>query len=208
MTAAIEQGTANFKRFARTIGVAPSYVAQLKDEGRLVLTDDGKRVRVAESIARIKASADPAKAPVAARHAANREARAGVAAVAAPIAPPAPAQPQDATTIEATAGDLDRESSGFSYWRSRNEKAKALASERENAVADGKLLDAGEVTAAVAAAITTLRTRFESLPDVLGPQLAGVNDEAQARALLAEAIEHALDEAARQFSNLAKQVTA
>lgn len=139
---------------------------------------------------------------VSARHAADRKAKAGEGTAPAPAAPPAPTQRGGDDEPEAT-----EPHDGFQYWRKRNERAKALASERENAVADGKLLDAGEVTAAVAAAAITLRTRFEGLPDVLGPQLAGVNDEAQARALLAEAIEHALEEASRQFSVLGKVST-
>lgn len=194
MKAKPEHGTTSFARFAGIFGCAPSYVTQLKAEGRLVLTDNGKRIHTRESLARIAATADPAKTAVAARHAAQRWAGEGIAT------PTPPAAPDDADEpIERT--------SGYQHWRERSEKAKALALERDNAIADGKLLDAGEVTSAVAAAVTTLRGRLEGLPDVLGPQLAGVNDEAQARALLAEAIEHALEEAARQFSTMAKQVT-
>jgi hypothetical protein len=193
-------GTTTFKRFAWIYGgVSPSYITQLKDDGRLVLTADGKRVCVDESLARIRATSDPAKTGVVARHATEREARAGDAATPASIEAPAAAQ----LPIDSDDG-APEELDGFQYWRKRTEKAKALASERENAVADGRLLDAGQVTAAAAESITVLRSRFEGLPDVLGPQLAGVKDEAQARALLAEAIGHALDEAARQFSNLAK----
>lgn len=194
-----EEGTTTFGRFARILGVAPSYITELKGLGRLVLADDGKRIRVRESIDLIKATADPAKEAVAARHAANREARAGDGAPVPPIEAPARDQGDDGAESAPT-------SSGFTYWRERNEKAKALAAERDNAIADGKLLAAGDVTAAVAAAITTLRTRIESMPDVLGPQLAAIHDEAEARAVLAEAFEHALEEMARQFSNLAKVV--
>lgn len=192
-----EEGTTSFGRFARLMDVSPSYITELKGLGRLVLTDDGKRVRIKESYARIKATEDPAKTAVAARHAANREARVGEDAAEPAIAPPARDQGDDGAEPLPT-------SSGYTYWRERTEKAKALAAERDNAIADAKLLAAGDVTAAVAAAITTLRTRIESMPDVLGPQLAAINDEAECRAVLAEAFEHALEEMARQFSNLAK----
>jgi hypothetical protein len=63
--------TATFARFARILECSKSYVTQLKADGRLVLTDDSQRVRVAESLERIRATADPAKAGVVARHAAN-----------------------------------------------------------------------------------------------------------------------------------------
>lgn len=197
-----EEGTVNFKTFARILGTAASYVHELKAGGRLVLTGDGKRVKVEESRALIRATEDPAKLGVVARHAADRQAKAGEGSAAVPIAAPAATGADD----DVDADPPGRE--GFQYWRERNERAKALASERENAVAEGKLMDAAQVEAAVAAAATTLRSRLESLPDVLGPQMAAINDEAQARATLAEAIEHALEECSRQFGNIAKQVSA
>jgi hypothetical protein len=188
-----------FKAFARILGErSPSYVHQLKEEGRLVLSVDGKRVLVDESLARIRDTASPAHVGVAARHAADRATQPGAGAPTPPNASPVDAVPPEGPEPDST-------SSGFQYWRERSEKAKALANERENAIADGKLMDAAEVEAAVAAAATTLRSRLESLPDVLGPQLAAISDEAQARATLAEAIEHALEEASRQFLALAKQ---
>src|SRR6185312_3772275 len=136
MTAA---DTASFAGFARLLGVKPQAVTALRHAGRLVLTADGKRVDVAASQQRLRDTADPSKAGVVARHAAERAAKAA---------------------------------------------------------------------AAVASAATTLRSSLESLPDVLGPQLAAITDEAQARATLAEAIEHALEECSRQFSNIARQISA
>lgn len=194
-----EEGTVSFKAFAGILGeCSPSYVMQLKADGRLVLTDDGKGVRVKESLALIRATADPVKAPVSERHAA---ARAGAAAPDAPSPEiPPPAVPG--------ADDEPVATSGFQHWRERGERAKALAAERENAIAEGKLLDAGDVAAVVSTAMVTLRSRLEALPDILGPQLAGITDEAQARAMLAGAIEHELEEASRQFSTLAKREAA
>jgi len=182
---------ATFAQFAFIAGCRPSYVTQLKADGRLVLTEDGKRVRVAESIERIAATRDPSKAGVVERHAAARG---------------------DGLSIPTTEGeeggdpegDTEGAGEGYQYWRARNEKAKALASERENAIADGRLLDVEAVTAAVTAAVTTLRTSLESLPSTLGPELAATTDEGVARALLADAIEHALEELARQFGALAR----
>lgn len=183
-------GTATFAGFARMLGVNRSYVTQLRADGRLVLTDDGKRVVVDASRALVRESADPSKAAVAARHAATR----ADATTATPDAPPASAQ----------AADDGIEGSGYQYWRERNERAKALASERDNAIADGKLMDAGEVATTVSAAVVTLRTSLEGLPSVLGPQLAGIADEARASAVLAEAFEHALDELSRRFAMVAR----
>jgi len=197
-----EPQTASFAGFARLLGVKPQAVTALRHADRLVLTADGKRVLVVESQQRLRETFDPSKAGVVARHAATRQVKAGEGAVH-------PVDDAPATAADASErGDDEPASTGYQHWRERNERAKALAGERDNLVAEGKLMDAGEVAAAVAAAATQLRARLEGLPNVLGPQLAAIRDEGEARAVLVEAIEHALEETARQFSNIAKQVTA
>lgn len=170
--------------FAAIANVRPSYVTALKKAGRLVLDADGK-VRVAESLARIEATRDPAKAAVAARHA---EAR-GAAVPAPHVDEPGP-EPEPTTA-------------GFQHWRERNEKAKALAAERENAIAEGKLMAADDVAAQVSHAMTVLRNSLERLPDILGPQLAAEQSESRCRGLVAEAVELALEETSRRFAAIA-----
>jgi len=192
--------TATLAEFARLANRKRSYITELKATGRLAMTEDGKRVRVAESLARIEATRDPSKAGVAARHEAGREAAAGAEQGAAPVASPAPAQRDDDADEDET-----KATTGYQHWRERSERAKALAAERDNRLRDRELLEADQVAATISAAVTTLRTRFESLPDVLGPQLAAEQDEGRVRALLAETIEHALEEASRQFYNLARE---
>ena len=181
--------TAGVREFGRLLGFRPGYVTQLRKDGRLVLTDDAKRIRVAESIQRIESTRDPAKAAVAERHAAAR-ARKSAAAEQPP---------------EETADPDPQPSTGYSYWRERTERAKALGAERDNAIADGKLMAANDVTSAVSRAVAVLRNRFESLPDILTPQLAPISDEAKTRTAIADAIEHALAEASREFNALARE---
>lgn len=201
--------TASFKDFARIARVRASYVSQLKAEGRLVLTETGKAVRVAESLALILATRDPAKAAVAARHEAARTAKVGEGAGGAPIAAPGATAAADAGAGEDPPGadEADSRDTGYQHWRTRNERAKALASERDNAQAEGKLLAAADVEAAIAAAATQLRTRLESLPAILGPQLVAITDEAQLIATLAETIEHTLEELSRQFAAIGRGAT-
>ncbi|HXD37840.1 MAG TPA: hypothetical protein VN624_14380 [Rhodanobacter sp.] len=182
-----EPETATFAGFARRLGVKPQAVTALRHADRLVLTADGKRVLVAESLARLALTADPSKAGVVARHAAARD--------------PEPAA--DPEGEEGAAGE-PAATVGYQHWRERNEKAKALAGERMNAVEEGKLMVAEEVTSAIARATTTLRTQLERLPAELAPMLAATSDEGHARALLAEAIEHALEDLARQFQAVGK----
>lgn len=190
--AAHEEGTASFAGFARILGErSPSYVTQLKDAGRLVLTDDGKRVRVQESIALIKSTSDPSKAGVVARHAAGRTSE-----------PEAPVD--DDGEDQAGAPTYD----GHSTRRSRAlaDKAEwdAKAAERDYLESMGQLLKAGDVEAAVAGAAATLRTSLENLPNTLAPELAAATDEARVRVILGEAVEHALEEVSRQFAAIAK----
>lgn len=187
--------TATQAEFARLQRWKPSYVSQLKREGRLVLSEDGKSVLVAESIARVAATMDPAKDGVRARHAAAR-------VTTTPAPAPEPIAPQEPAGEPGAAG-ID--GIGYQHWRERSERAKALGLERDNAIAAGRLLDAGEVAKAVGSAATALRTRLEGLPDVLAPQLAPLDDEARIRGLLAEEIEHALSECARGFAQLGKE---
>jgi hypothetical protein len=179
--------TASFSEFARLAGFRPSYVTQLKRDGRLILTGDGKAVRVVESMARIKATADPARVDVAARHAAAREpAQSGAAAL-----PPAAGNP-----------DADRIGSTYQAARAVGERYRAMAAKRDYEISIGKLLDADAVRSAVADATVALRTRLESLPTMLGPLVAAEADESRCTALLADSIGHALDELSRQFRTI------
>lgn len=181
--------------FARLIGKKQSYVTLLKQTDRLVLNSDGK-VLVAESLQRIKDTSDPAKTAVAARHAQNRgEGDIPVPPKAAVVAP----EPAESDEAEDLAGNASYQAS-----RARREYFEAKARERDYLLSIGQLLRADEVVSAVAGAVAALRQRLEILPDVLAPRLAAEVDEGNIRALLAEEIEHALDEAARHFSTVAK----
>ncbi|WP_367616679.1 hypothetical protein [Pseudomonas siliginis] len=54
--------------FAAHIGRSPSYITWLKENGRLVLSPNGKQVDVQATEALNRDIADPSKAAVAARH--------------------------------------------------------------------------------------------------------------------------------------------
>jgi phage terminase Nu1 subunit (DNA packaging protein) len=88
--------------------------------------------------------------------------------------------------------------------RERKEQAEAHLKEIELAERMGKLMSADQVVSAVSSAAVTLRSRLESLPDILAPQLAAINDEQQIRALMADQIEHLLAELSAGFEAAAK----
>ena len=195
-----EEGEVSFKAFARILGErSPSYVTQLKGEGRLVLSDDGKRVRVAESLAWVRSTADPGKAGVVARHAAARDDE----ALSSPSA-----------TDEAAVGDLEAPSADpveQSHARRRSkamaDKAEtdALAAERDYRRSMGELMEAAAVEHAVRGAVASFRGSLENLPNTLAPELSAMTDEGRIRVLLSEAFEHALEELSRQFAAIGRQ---
>lgn len=175
------------KQFAEHIGCRPSYVTKLKQDGRLVIGDDGL-VRVAESIARIEATRDPAKRAVADRHATERG-----AALQAPAGEVEKA-PEDPATLA---------NPDYQAARAKREHFAAEREEMRYRQEAGELLVAVEVEGEVASILTELRTRLEALPDTMGPQLAPITDEQQVRTRLAEEIEMALGEVARRMGEVA-----
>jgi len=190
--------TMAFREFADHLRVKPGYVTELRKAGRLVLTDDGKRVRVAESLRLIQDSSDPAKAGVAARHASARG------------EPTASADADDGDD-----GDLDDETLATSGPTASHAARRAkAAADREEAAARkalrdeqielGTLLVIDEVVSAVTTAITTLRTGLQNLRSTLAPSLAAAQTEEQVGAVLGEAIESALEECARDLHLIAK----
>lgn len=191
----VEPETASFAEFARRLGCKRGYVTELRKADRLVLTEDGRRVRVAESLARIEATRDPAKRGVAARHAAARAKGQGGAHVATQT----PTQP-----FPSEGTGSDRISSTYQASRAVRERYLAMQAKLDYEKAAGGLLDAAEVSAALFAATTTLRVRLESLPGVVAPRIAMESEEARITAILSEEIEHMLAECERQFLETSK----
>ncbi|QRM19551.1 DUF1441 family protein [Dechloromonas sp. TW-R-39-2] len=92
----------------------------------------------------------------------------------------------------------------FSDARDKKEHYAAELSRLDYEERCGKLMKADEVLSVVSGAIVTLRTRLESFPDALAPQLASIGDEQMIRALLADNIEMLLAELSHQLSTLGK----
>lgn len=181
-----------FAEFARLAGFRRSYVTQLRKDGRLVLNDQG-RILVEQTQERIKATADPSKSGVAQRHAAQRQTQPGQGAADGAI--------DDADDAPVMTAQTEN-SVNYQQARARKEHYQALAAQRDYEISMGQLLNADDVREAVLGAITTLRSRLESLPDTLAPQITVISDEGKARALLADNISHTLEETARQFARL------
>lgn len=199
-------GTATFAAFARLLGErSPSYVTQLKDAGRLVLTEDGKRVVVQASLQLIRSTADPGKAGVVARHAATRS-RKGAGEGATPPAPDAADGGDQGADLEPT-GDPVADSYARRKAKALADKEEALARKalRDEQLELGQLLRADDVAEAVRNAAATLRTTIENIPSRLAPELAAATDEGKVRVLLGDAFEHALHEVSRKFAEIARE---
>lgn len=193
-----ERGEVTRKAFARILNAAPSYITQLQAEGRLVLTADGKRVRVDESLALIRGTADPAKAGVAARHAAAR---------GTPTAASAGDEPELEEGETGAGADAAQDSHARRRSKALADKAEtdAKAAERDYRISMGELLEAAEVEHLIKSAVATFRGSLENLPDVLAPELSAISDEGRVRVVLAEAIEHKLEELSRAFAAVGRK---
>lgn len=154
-------------QFAHHIGKSPSYITKLKDEGRLVL--EGNRVRVAESIARIAATAG-GREDVAARHAEARgesqPAPGGTHAAASTAKGAAAADPGKAESRVETKAMAT----------SRKESAQADIAEMERDEKRGSLIPKEDVDAAFKFVGGALSGLLDNLPGQQAAVLAPIND--------------------------------
>lgn len=187
--------------FSVHLGFGRTYAYQLREEGRLVMAEDGRRVLVAESVARIEATKDPARRGVAARHAAQR----AVKAPDLPAESPAPAEPVE---------DLDAPADGpaapgtpsfnFQVAKAKREHFAALDAEAAYRARMKELLEANEVRAVLAEIMTVLRTSLEGIAHRLAPALAAEVDEGEVRAMLDGEIRDALGTAAEGLAKVGR----
>lgn len=192
--------TMAFREFAGHLRVKPGYITELRKAGRLVLTEDGKRVRVAESVRLIQDSRDPSKAGVAARHAQAR----GAATADLDIGADDAANDDFDDEALATSGPSASHAARRAKAAADREEAAARKALRDEQVELGTLMAIEEVVSAVTTTITTLRTGLQNLRATLAPSLAAAQSEEQVGALLGDAIESALDECARELHLIAK----
>jgi hypothetical protein len=174
--------------FAKHINVKPGYVTQLITAGRLVM--EGNKVIVEESMKLIEETRDPSKTAVSARHEKSREEK---------LKQPQPEQEQETRQPEEiTAGA----GSAYQHAKAFREKYNALSAKMAYEREMKTLLPADDVRQAVMDGDTIIRSRLESLPDQLAPQLAAETDEQRVRAILIEQIEHLLDDLSSSFYKL------
>lgn len=183
--------TATQAEFARLVNRKPGYISQLKTAGVLVMTGDGRRVRVRESLAALEANRNPSFDGVAARHEAERRAK---AAAAAQPAPPVEEDEEDGGLSVTEANRLLKIASA------REKQIDVELAEMKLKRERGELLHAADVRAACAAAATEARHGFERMVEALAPRLAATSDEHRIRELLHDDISHTLEAFARALT--------
>jgi len=164
--------------FARQNKWSRSYVTQLKKDGRLVMSGDGKKVLPKESLVRIKATEDPNREDVKKRHAAERE------EVVDPAAEKAGSSYQAARAVK----------------ENFNALSAKLAYEKES----GTMVEAAAVKKAGFELGTHIRTALENMPDQLAPELAPISDPARVHAVLVEYFEALLTDVSQRIGSITK----
>lgn len=190
--------TATFSGFAKLQEWSPSYVTKLKADGRLVLTEDGKRVCVEASIARIKEteSGQP-------QHVAGRRHWQGQRDPApAPETSPGEEDPAPSGPVAPVAAPGSR-----AYWERVDAEERARIRTIERRRLEGELVETAAVRAAGAEAGTVLRAAFENLADHLAPLLGEGDPERERRihARLAEHVGTVLAEVSNKLKSLSEQ---
>ena len=177
--------------FAAHIGKAPSYITWLKDNNRLVLSDDGKRVNVDATVALIRDTADPSKAAVAARHQADRVQR-DVTSQLSPLVESTPnmAAPQPAIGPAGKQPD-------FQKARAHREYYLAQLAEAEFHKVQGSQVELEAVKTGAFNAGRLLRDQLLGMPPQLAPELAAMTDPWEIERRLTAAIRASLEDAER-----------
>ncbi|WP_239502716.1 terminase small subunit [Pseudomonas putida] len=152
--------------FAGRIGRSPSYITWLKKNDRLVLSPDGTSVDVQATEAKIKETADPSKAAVAARHTENRVER----DVRSHL------QPSADTPAVLPVVQVPGKGRDFQAARAHREYYLAQLAEAEFHKVQGQLVERQRVEDAAFAAARGLRDQMFGLAPQLAAELAGMTD--------------------------------
>lgn len=194
--------------FARRLGVAPSYVTKLKDEGRIVVVDG--QIEVEASLARMEATKDPNRDDVRQRHAKARDAKrlaepggnhgAGVAGVIGPregeesgakvkTAPGADSASREGGDDEPEAGPVIQAAEVFRKARTAKMHFESRRAVIRVARLQGRLADMATIRKSAGNDGASLRSLLENLPDQAAPRLAPVRDAVKAAAIVGELLD-------------------
>lgn len=183
------------KEFAERQGCSPAYVSKLVKEGKIVLTEDGKKVIVDQSLVRMQQSRDPSKVRVAERHARERLER-DVGQYTKPNAPDLPSFPLDTGTSFDDPKNID-----FQKARAMREHYLAMQAKNEYLKSQRTLVERDRVERAAFALARLQRDSFMGLPTKIAPSLAAISDPWELEKKLQEAVRNLLADMASIAAN-------
>ncbi|NWA67685.1 terminase small subunit [Pseudomonas reactans] len=178
--------------FAVRIGRTPSYITWLKDNNRLVLSPDGKKVDVLATEALILETADPSKAAVAARHQQDRIQRDVYSQLSSLVEPTNTAAPQQPITAKGH---------DFQKARAMREHNLAQLAEIELHKAQGSLVSRDAVELGAYNAGRHLRDQLFGLLPQLSHKLATMADPWDIEKHLTATLRKSLEDAERMSSS-------
>ncbi len=179
MTGTAAPEIVTFAEFARRQGVTRSYVAKLRDHGRLVLTEDGRRVRVSASLALMQQTGSGRRPDVGERHSQRR---------GAPL-PPAD-DPAGAGTPDPAPDDTTPVAGSRAYWERVDREEIARMRQLERRRMEKELVERDDVDFVLNDFGATLRGLLENLPDRLAPQVYPLTTLEETHAAISEAVEN------------------
>lgn len=181
--------------FAAQQGWSPSYVTKLKDQGRLVLSDDGKLVNVPATLERLQSTLDPGKESVRQHHAAGRVEK-HVGEQLRHDAPRGEEMPAASTAASPK------------YWDAKTLREDALAKLAQVELSHklGDLVERKRVEAVAFAGGRMLRDAALGIPTKIAPELAVMTDPFQIEIKLREALRQVFADAAKMTADDLDQV--
>ncbi len=160
------------KEFAALIGLSPPAVCKHKAAGRLVM--DGCRVKVRESVAKIRANTHPGRGGDRTPGARSTPQRAAQASAARSAAATAPRAAHSAPQADPEAADIlfIDDPNNYQLQAAREKRASAQLRELELAQAAGQLVETAARDAAEFGRARMAREAVMSIPDRLAVQLS------------------------------------
>lgn len=196
--------------FADLLGVSRAYVSQLSRANRLVLSEDGQRVRVRESLDLISSTGSADKMAVAARHAMDRWKKGGsgvsvpdaARSVAAAGAPPAGGGVLPNPAVLSTTDPM----AAYNIARAENEIKRGQDMDIELAKKRGELISREATIKLVADLAAATRATYDRIPDRIATRLAAESEPAMVYALLQEALDAASETLSKQAGEIVNKL--
>lgn len=173
--------TESKSQFAKRIQRAPSYITELISHGRIVLTEDGKKVEVEQSLARLEETASLARQGVAAFHEAQRAKKSKSKPADDPQQLPLEEKPKRGRKTKVVAATDDH---GRQHYERIYQAAKNNLKQLDFDLSYGRRFALSDARKEAQAIGNTLRASLERFIDTLAPRIAVTGDKTMRKHLI------------------------